>query len=111
MNQKQLTAHLSFMLLALCLSACDLSPSEKAADKLTTSESAEVADHEVTTRVTTALLNNTNLQGLNIKVVTTKGDVALNGVVDTASQVVLAEKIALDMIGAHAVHNHLLVRK
>ena len=111
MKLSQPVAKLSLILLTLCSSACNLPSSEKTADIQSSAVNTEVVDSEVTSRVTTALLNDPQLKELTIEVVTTKGDVALNGFVNDASQSVLAEKIAHDMIGTHAVHNHLEVKK
>jgi len=111
MKLYQPAAKLSLILLTLCLSACNFPSSEKTPETQSSAVNAEVIDSEVTTSVTTALFNDPHLKGLTIEVVTTKGDVALNGFVSDASQSVLAEKIARDMIGTHAVHNHLEVKK
>lgn len=111
MKSSPSTTKLSTILLTLYLSACNLPSSEKTVETQSSTIDAEVIDSEVTTRVTTALLSDPQLKGLSIEVVTTKGDVALNGFVNDASQSVLAEKIAHDMIGTHAVHNHLEVKK
>jgi osmotically-inducible protein OsmY len=108
---KKQAAKLSFALLSLCLTSCNLPTSEEVAEHPKSSTSLEIIDSEVTTLVNTALLNDINLEGLKIEVVTTKGDVALYGFVDNPSQMIQAEKIAHDMIGAHSVHNHLEVNK
>jgi osmotically-inducible protein OsmY len=72
---------------------------------------SNVADVDVTTNVKTALLQTPNLQGHDIAVVTTKGDVRLTGVLDTQAQVDEALTVARATAGVHAIHDELSVKK
>jgi hyperosmotically inducible protein len=62
---------------------------------------AEVKDLDVTEKVKTALLNDGATHGLDITVVTTKGDVRLTGVVDTQSQFDKIDEIVRNIGGVH----------
>lgn len=68
-----------------------------------------VSDADVTTNVLSALRKNPGLQGLNINVVTTKGDVQLIGNVNNQAQVDAAIVAARSINGSHAIHNKLVV--
>jgi hyperosmotically inducible periplasmic protein len=72
--------------------------------------SAQTADADVSTNVTTALLREEVLRGLNIGVVTIKGDVRLTGVVDNQAQIDRAVEIARAATGAHSIHNELTLK-
>ena len=72
---------------------------------------ANVSDTDVTEHVKTALNQDDALKGFNITVVTTNGDVRLNGIVDTQAQIDQALTIARAAEGAHAIHDELTIRK
>lgn len=91
------TAALTLALLAGCNKAPDTA--------------ANVADVDVTTNVKTALLQNADLKGFEISVMTVKGDVRLTGVVDTQNQIDAAVRIARGADGAHTIHDELTLKK
>ena len=70
----------------------------------------EATDDDVTTRVKTALLGDAELKAFDIAVVTTKGDVRMTGVLDTAVQVERARTLARGIDGVHALHDELAVK-
>jgi hyperosmotically inducible protein len=71
---------------------------------------AQVSDSDITEHVTTALQQSTLLHGMNITVVTLKGDVRLTGVVDRQAQVDEALRIARAAEGVHTLHDELTVK-
>jgi hyperosmotically inducible periplasmic protein len=102
------------LLLALGLAGCN-KPSEPVAARAEAASSAEavaanVSDIDVTEHVKTALLRSDMLHGLDITVVTTKGDVSLTGTLSAQAQVDEATRIARAAEGVHAVHDHLTVK-
>ena len=74
------------------------------------SQAPNVADADITEHVKTALQSATSLQGTDIAVVTSKGDVRLTGAVDTQAQVDDALRIARAADGAHTVHDELTLK-
>jgi osmotically-inducible protein OsmY len=70
-----------------------------------------VADMDVTEHVRTALRQSDALKGFDISVVTIKGDVRLNGVLDSQAQVDEALRIARAAEGAHSIHDELTIKK
>jgi hyperosmotically inducible protein len=72
---------------------------------------ANVVDIDVTEHVKTALLQSDALKGMDISVETLNGDVRLNGVLDTQSQIDEAIRIARAAEGAHSIHDELTVKK
>jgi hyperosmotically inducible periplasmic protein len=99
--------------LAIMASGCNKPPPDAAgvAATGTTPAVANVADADVTTNVTTALVREASLKGADIRVVTLKGEAQLIGVLDSQAQVDTALKIARDADGVHTVHNELTVKK
>jgi osmotically-inducible protein OsmY len=72
---------------------------------------ANVADVDVTSNVRTALQQDASLKGMDISVVTLKGDVRLTGFVDNQAQIDSAIKIARAADGVHSIHDELAVKK
>ncbi len=72
---------------------------------------AEISDVEVTIRVKTALLQDTNLKRCDIVVATLKGDVRLTGLVDNQSQIDQAIKLVRSIPGVHTIHDELGIKK
>ncbi len=70
-----------------------------------------VVDGEVTTHIKTALVSEPSLAGLDIAVVTTKGDVRLTGVVQNQTQIETVVRIARAAEGAHTIHDELTVKQ
>lgn len=70
-----------------------------------------VSDGDVTEHVTTALRQTASLQGLQIAVVTTNGDVRLTGQLDSQAQIDETLRIARAADGAHTIHDELTLKK
>jgi osmotically-inducible protein OsmY len=90
---------------------CGKPPETAAATPATTASVGNVSDIDVTEHVKTALGQSESLKGLDINVVTLKGDVRLKGVLNSQAQVDEAIKIARASDGAHAVHDELTIKK
>lgn len=102
-----------FLLTACCtmlLTACNKAESVSPTQAPVASAVANVSDADVTTHVKSALNNEPGLAGLDITVVTTKGDVRLTGVVSNQAQVDAAIGTARGAEGAHSIHNELTVK-
>jgi osmotically-inducible protein OsmY len=95
-------------LLAMALAGCGKSPPGPAQVPQTT---VNTSDADVTTNVQTALLGDDQLKGLNIAVVTLKGDVRLTGVVDSQAQIDRALVVARAADGMHTIHDELTLKK
>lgn len=85
------------------MAACSKAPEPTA--------TANVSDIDVTEHVKTVLHQTESLKGLDITVVTLKGDVRLTGVVDNQSQIDDALRIARAAEGSHTIHDELTIRK
>ena len=70
-----------------------------------------VVDLEVSNHVKTALVGEPSLAGLDITVITTKGDVRLTGVVQNQKQIETALNVARAAEGSHTIHNELTVKQ
>lgn len=68
-------------------------------------------DIDVSAAVKQALQQNDQLRKFNLAVETRKGDVTLQGQVDTEEQRMLAEQTALSTAGAHTVNNEIKVKQ
>jgi osmotically-inducible protein OsmY len=99
------------VLSAVALSACNKPPEVSAASPAASSVADNVSDTDVTEHVKTALLGSQSLKGIDISVVTLKGDVRLTGMVDSQAQIDEAIRIARAADGAHAIHDELTIRK
>lgn len=98
--------------LAIMASGCNKPPDAAGAVATGTTPSvANVADADVTTNVTTALVREASLKGADIRVVTLKGEAQLIGVLENQTQIDTALKIARAADGVHTVHNELTVKK
>ncbi len=93
---------------ATALALFGLAACGKAPEPTTT---ANVSDIDVTEHVKTVLHQTESLKGLDITVVTLKGDVRLTGVVDNQSQIDDALRIARAAEGSHTIHDELTIRK
>lgn len=107
-NQVFLLVACCTMLLTACNNADNASPTQA---PTTISAIANVSDADVTTHVKSALNNETGLAGLDITVITTKGDVRLTGVVSSQAQIDAAISAARSAEGAHTIHNELTVKQ
>lgn len=105
---KRSLAALTLTGLLVLLAACGKTPPGPAQVPLS---SADTSDADVTTNVTTALLRDEQLKGLDITVVTLKGDVRLTGVVDSQAQIDRALVVARAADGMHAIHDELTLKK
>ena len=70
----------------------------------------EIDDATVTTKVKTALLTDSYVKGLDIKVETRKGEVQLSGYVDNQQQIDKAVAIAKGIEGVKNVDNEMMVK-
>lgn len=112
MNKYLRTPLLSAAVAALAwVAGCSKTPEAGGVALPNASDVTNVADVDVTTNVKTALLRDTNLKGLDIGVITLKGDVRLIGVADTQSQIDAAIKLARGAAGAHSIHDELTIKK
>ncbi len=102
------------MLVATCalllLSACSKPAATNPPQAQAANAAINVPDGEVTTHVKTALSSEPSLAGLDITVVTSKGDIRLTGVVQSQAQLESAISIARTAQGAHSIHNELTVK-
>lgn len=71
----------------------------------------EISDSDVTMKVKTALNNDEMVNGFDISVVTTKGDVRLTGVVDNQDQLDHIDKLVKSIEGVHSMHDELSIKK
>jgi hyperosmotically inducible protein len=99
------------VLLAIAVGACSKGPEVSTANPAAIPASANVSDIDVTEHVKTALHQAELLRGVDITVVTLKGDVRLTGVLDSQAQIDDAIRIARAAEGAHTIHDELTLRK
>ena len=104
------SAALTFLLCG-CSKPAGLTDTTSVAPAASANASANVADTDVTTNVKTALLQDPALKGLDINVVTLKGDVRLIGVLENQTQIDAAIKLARAADGAHSIHDELTIKK
>lgn len=69
-----------------------------------------IDDSVITTKVKTALLSDPEVSGTDINVMTFKGRVQLNGLVNNAQQIEQAAQLARRVGGVHAVENNLSIK-
>jgi hyperosmotically inducible periplasmic protein len=93
------------------LGACGKAPEPAAVNPPVSSATANVSDIDVTEHVKTVLSQTESLKGLDITVVTLKGDVRLTGVLDTQAQIDEALGIARAAEGVHTIHDELTLKK
>ena len=103
------------LLLSACctmlLSACNQAENPDATYPPSVSAAANVSDVDITTHVKSALNSEPDLAGLDITVVTTKGDTRIMGVVPSQAQIDTAVRAARASEGAHTIHNELVVKR
>jgi hyperosmotically inducible protein len=68
-------------------------------------------DTMITTKVKAALFKDPVVSGFDVGVTTYRGEVQLNGFVDTAEQVAQAERVARSVNGVTKISNKLTVKK
>lgn len=103
-----------FLLTACCtmlLTACNKAENPSATLTPAASAVANVSDADITIHVKSALDKEPGLAGLDIAVVTTKGDVRLTGVVSSQTQIDTAISAARAAQGAHTIHDELTVKQ
>lgn len=106
--------HQVFLLTACCavlLTACNGTDTASPKQAQAASAAANVSDADTTTHVKSALNNEPGLEGLDITVVTTKGDVRLTGAVASQTQFDAVLTAARAAEGAHSIHNELTVKQ
>jgi hyperosmotically inducible periplasmic protein len=109
-NSYSKLASTALLVVLIPLAGCIKTP-EKNSQLLPTKVSAyNVEDIDVTTNVKVALMNDPILKGLDINVITTKGDVRLIGIVDTQDQIDTIIKLAENADGTHAIHDELTIK-
>src|SRR3954452_9987663 len=101
---------LSGAMLCLALSGVAMLNTGCAGDRYQRSTGAYLDDKGVTTRVKTALFRDPNVSGFDVHVNTFRGEVQLNGFVDTAEQKDHAAALAQNVEGVRAVVNNLEVK-
>jgi hyperosmotically inducible protein len=89
--------------LIVTLSACAETPTQRSAGQV-------VDDVTLTGRVKTALIGNHDTKARDISVEVYKGDVQLNGFVDSKAEKAEAGKVAAQVDGVKYVHNNLQVQ-
>ncbi len=95
----------------LLLSACGKTETASPTQAPPAIAADNVSDVDVTTHVNSALNSEPSLAGLDIAVVTTKGDIRLTGVVQSQAQIDTAISAARAAEGAHTIHNELTVKQ
>ena len=96
----------TFLFASLVLAGCNAAP-----DPVANPAGANLSDIDVTEHVKTALRQSDVLKTFDIAVVTLKGDVRLNGIVESQAQIDEALRIARAADGAHSIHDELTIRK
>jgi osmotically-inducible protein OsmY len=99
------------LMAVLALAGCNQAPESVAAAPAASQSGANVSDIDVTEHVKTALRQSDALKAFDITVVTIKGDVRLNGMLDSQRQIDEALRIARAADGAHSIHDEMTVRK
>lgn len=95
----------------MLMNACSQAENPGPTHPTTVSAAANVSDVDITTHVKSALNSEPDLAGLDITVVTTKGDIRLMGVVPSQVQIDTAVRAARASEGAHTIHNELTVQQ
>jgi osmotically-inducible protein OsmY len=96
---------------ATVLGGCSEPPEVTTPTLPASSAAVNVPDIDVTTNVKSALLQTESLKGVDITVVTLKGDVRLTGTVDNQTQIDDAIRVARAADGAHTIHDELTITK
>jgi osmotically-inducible protein OsmY len=102
-TQKWIICPLVVVALVITMTACN---KYQETVPLPTNLNSEV-DSEITMKVKAALVENEILRSFHIDAVTTNGDVALTGLVDSQSQIDLATEISRKIKGVHTIHEHM----
>jgi len=95
----------------IVVSGCSKSPEVTATLPAASAVAGNVSDVDVTEHVKTALHQSDALKGVDINVVTLKGDVRLIGTLESQAQIDEAIRIARAADGAHTVHDELTIKK
>lgn len=90
--------------MALVLVGCESTPTQRSSGEY-------IDDTTITAKVKTALIHNPDTSAMQIDIETYRGDVQLNGFVDSNTAKEEAEQTALGVEGVRVVHNNLQVRK
>jgi hyperosmotically inducible periplasmic protein len=99
------------MAATMLMGGCNKPPEETATMPAGSATSGNVSDINVTMHVKSALQQSETLKGVDINVVTLKGDVRLIGILDSQAQIDEAVRVARVSEGAHSIHNELTIRK
>jgi len=106
----QLLAPTVFLVM-VSLGGCSKPAETPAGSSAPASAAINVSDSDVSEQVKTALLQSDSLKGIDITVVTTKGDVRLTGILDSQAQIDEAIRIARAVNGVHSIHHELTIKK
>lgn len=98
------------LIIALVFSGFVINLTACASTASTESTGQYVDNSVITTKVKTALLNNSQIPSRNITVTSYKGTVQLSGFVENQQQIDLAGQIASQVTGVTQVKNDLIVR-
>jgi osmotically-inducible protein OsmY len=90
---------------------CSKSPDAASTSGVVPAAVGNVSDIDVTENVKTTLHQNELLKGIDINVVTLKGDVRLIGMLDSQTQIDEALRIARASNGVHTIHDELTIKK
>ncbi|WP_394809370.1 BON domain-containing protein [Nitrosomonas sp.] len=95
----------------LSITGCDIIEGKASQPNAKTTVGMEVDDSVATTAVKSALLKDTGLNSLDIKVETRKGEVQLSGFVDSQTQLDRAIEITKGVDGVKGVLNKMSIKK
>nr|WP_315187176.1 BON domain-containing protein [uncultured Albidiferax sp.] len=95
--------------LSLSIVACS-KPAETVATPAPTTVGTEIDDTVLTTTVKTALLADSEVKSLDVKVETRKGEVMLSGFVDSQAQIERATAVAQAVAGVKSVDNKMALK-
>lgn len=90
--------------MALVLAGCAATPAQRSTGEY-------IDDTAITAKVKSALIENPNTSALQIDVESYRGDVQLNGFVDSPTAKDEAEQAARSVEGVRMIHNNLEVRR
>jgi hyperosmotically inducible periplasmic protein len=99
------------MAATMLVGGCNKPPEETPTMPAGSATAGNVSDISVTMHVKSALQHSETLKGVDINVVTLKGDVRLIGMLDSQAQIDEAARVARASEGAHSIHNELTIRK
>ncbi|HUF19863.1 MAG TPA: BON domain-containing protein [Burkholderiales bacterium] len=106
-NRKFLIAAATLAAVSVPLAGCDNRQDDAYSPSASTTAGTDLNDTLVTTKVKTALLADSDIKGLDVKVETRKGVVQLSGFVDNQTQIDRAVAATRDVEGVRSVENNI----